>query len=163
MASSLWTRGGLNITEKLNMFIKAHDKQEDRVFRGTHEKIKRLKKRLLNLWRLLKKIKDSLPPPCVVHDHIHLLPFANLVNVKPYHYPHFQKQEIEKYVVKILATSLIKPSSNLFSSLVFPVHKKDVKDRFPMPTIDELLDELYGAHISQSLIYGLACVRFICT
>lgn len=100
----------------------------------------------------------SLPPPRPITHHIHLLPNTSPVNVRPYRYPHFQKAEIEKQVHEMLSLGLIQLSNNLFSSPVFLVKKKDgswhfcvdyralnamtVKDRFPMPTIDELLDEL---------------------
>lgn len=58
----------------------------------------------------------------------------------------------------MLDSNMIQPTHDLFSSLVLLVKKKDdswrccvdyralnaitLKDRFPMPTIDELLDEL---------------------
>lgn len=80
------------------------------------------------------------------------------MNVKPYHYPYCQKNELEKQVVLLLDVGLIQPSHGPFSSSVLLVKKKDdswlccvnykalkaitMKDRFPMPTIDELVDEL---------------------
>jgi len=56
---------------------------------------------------------------------IHLLWNIEPVNVCPYHYPYFQKGEIEKQVVEMLSVGLIKMSHNLLSSPVLLVKKKD--------------------------------------
>ncbi|XP_006579115.1 uncharacterized protein [Glycine max] len=100
----------------------------------------------------------NLPPPHNITHHIHLVPNSTPMNVKPYHYPYCQKNELEKQVVLLLDVGLIQPSHSPFSSSVLLVKKKDdswlccvnykalkaitMKDRFPMPTIDELVDEL---------------------
>ena len=103
----------------------------------------------------------ELPPPHC-HDHrIILQKEAGLVSVKPYRYAFLKKSEIEKQVRDMLARGIIRPSHSPYSSPVLLVKKGDgtwrmcvdyrelnkitVKDKFLIPIIDELLDELHGA------------------
>eukprot|EP00253_Pinus_taeda_P023675 PITA_23675 len=103
----------------------------------------------------------GLPPICD-HDHaIHLIPGSVPPNIRPYIYPYAQKSEIEHIIAKMLEVGIIQPSQSSFSSPVVLVHKKDgswrmhpdyrelnkltIKDKFPIPVIDELLDELHGS------------------
>jgi hypothetical protein len=81
-------------------------------------------------------------------------------NVWPYHHPFAHKNEIEKIVHELLEASVIRPSTSPYSSSVVMVLKKEgtwymcldfhalnkltIKEKFPIPVIDELLDELSG-------------------
>jgi hypothetical protein len=109
----------------------------------------------------------SLPPSREYDHSISLKPEAVPFNTRPYRYSSAHKGEIERQVADMLAAGIIVPSMSSFASPVLLVQKKDgtwrfcvdyrrlneliVKNVFPMPVIDELLDELAGAKIFSKL------------
>jgi hypothetical protein len=86
---------------------------------------------------------------------------ATPVITAPYRHPNKFKDEIEKAIKELLAMGHIRPSRSPFASSVVLVLKKDdtlrmcidyralnkktIKNHYPIPRIDELMDELHGA------------------
>jgi hypothetical protein len=111
---------------------------------------------------------QGLPPSHGVHDHsIPLVPRSLPPNIRRYRHPFSQKNEIEKMVKELLNAGVICPSMSPYSSPVVMVLKKEgswrmcpdfralnkltIKDKFPIPVIDDLLDELSGAQFFTKL------------
>ncbi|GJU72675.1 putative mitochondrial protein [Tanacetum coccineum] len=113
------------------------------------------------------KVPKDLPPQRS-HDHqIPLMPNTPPINVRPYRHPPNQKDAIEGMVKELMDSGVIRASQSPFSSLIVMVKKKDgtwrmcidyrqlnkhtVKDKFPIPVIEELIDELNGSVVFSKL------------
>ncbi|XP_060178356.1 uncharacterized protein LOC132608338 [Lycium barbarum] len=119
---------------------------------------------LLEEYKCIFGEPQKLPPSRGVFDHhIPLLEGVNPVNSRPYRYSPIQKDIIEKMVREMMEQGIIQHSSSPYASPVVLVGKKDgswrlcvdyralnmgtIKDKFPIPIIEELLDELGGSQI----------------
>ncbi|GJS58032.1 putative mitochondrial protein [Tanacetum coccineum] len=107
-------------------------------------------------------------PPQRAHDHqIPLMPNTPPINVRPYRHTPNKKDAIELMVKELLESGVIRTSQSPFSSPIVMVKKKDgswrmcadyrqlnkytVKDKFPIPVIEELIDELSGSVVFSKL------------
>lgn len=116
-------------------------------------------------------------PPSRDCDHtIELIPGAKAVNQRSYRYSYEQKNVIENLVQEMLQASTVVPNSSPFASPLILVKTKDaswrmcvdsrklnditVKNKYPIPVVEDLFDELHGAHFILNWIYDQVIIRF---
>nr|GEX54647.1 hypothetical protein [Tanacetum cinerariifolium] len=118
---------------------------------------------------LIEEFADVFEVPYCLplkRGHNHKIPLKEgiqPINMRPYMHPPTQKDAIESMVKELLDSGVIRHIQSSFSSLVVMVKKKDgswrmcidyrqlnkqtVKDKFPIPLIEELIDELHGSMV----------------
>lgn len=90
----------------------------------------------LGIHKILKEFQNvfnmpsGLPPKRSREHAITLQAGTSPINIRPYRYSHYQKNEIKKLVHEMLQAGIIKPSISPFSSLVLLAKKKDRGFRF---------------------------------
>jgi hypothetical protein len=103
----------------------------------------------------------GLPPSRQVEFHIDLIPGAAPVAKSPYRLAPSEMQELSGQLQELLDKGFIRPSSSPWGAPVLFVKKKDgslrmcidyrelnkltIKNRYPLPRIDDLFDQLQGA------------------
>jgi hypothetical protein len=110
---------------------------------------------------------DGLPPARSCDHKIPLKEGATPPNIRPYRMPHKQKALVEELIRNLLSKCEIRPSTSPFSSPAILVRKRDktwrlcvdyrqlnsltIKNKYPIPVIEDLFDELNGAKIFSKL------------
>lgn len=123
--------------------------------------------KLLNSYKEVFQSLEVITPKRQQDHAIHLWEGASIPNLRPYKYPHQQKNEIEKLISEMLKANIIRPSINLHPSPIILVRKKDggsrfcvdyralnkltIPNKFPILVIEELLDELARTTIFSKL------------
>ncbi|XP_031486836.2 uncharacterized protein LOC116255191 [Nymphaea colorata] len=144
-----------------------------------HEKEEGMLTKLLNSYTDLFEDPQGLPPRCPVEHEIHLQSDAPLPNLSMYRNSVLENDEIKRQVMDLLERGLVQHSSLPCGSPVVLVPKKDggwcmcidyralnkitVKNRYPLPRIDDLLDQLKNARFFTKLDlksgYHQVCIR----
>ncbi|XP_076942382.1 uncharacterized protein LOC143612235 [Bidens hawaiensis] len=112
---------------------------------------------IVSLQQLLQEYDDvfqtpkTLPPPRVFDHKIFLKEGSEPINQKPYRYPMVQKDIIEKMTRELMESGIIRESCSDFAAPVVKLNDATIKNKFPIPLIEELLDELGQATVFSKL------------
>jgi hypothetical protein len=111
----------------------------------------------------------SLPPKKEVEFSIDLIPGSQPISVAPYRMSPLELHELKSQLEDLLQKYFIRPSVSPWGAHVLLVKKKDgtmrlcidyrqlnkvtIKNKYPLPRIDDLLDQLSGAIVFQKLTF----------
>lgn len=140
------------------MVVKEKKPDKTNVFEGCNAKQQANLEKVVSEYDILFQEPKGLPPKReIVHDII-LQQDAPLPNIGMYRLSALENAEIKKQVQELLEKGFIRPSTSPCGSPIVLVRKKDgswrmcidyralnkitIKNRYPLPHIDDLLDQL---------------------
>jgi len=105
----------------------------------------------------------GLPPHREVEYSIDLVPGTGPVSMAPYRMASAELVKLKKQIEELMAKQFIRPSTSPLGAPVLLVKKKDgssrlslnykqlnkmtIKNRYPLPRIDDLMDQLHGSSV----------------
>jgi len=105
----------------------------------------------------------GLPPSREIEFSIDLVPGAGPISIAPYRMAPAELAELKKQIEELLEKQFIRPSVSPWGAPVLLVKKKDgssrlcvdyrqlnkltIKNKYPLPRIDDLMDQLHGAAV----------------
>ena len=114
-------------------------------------------------WDVFPNELSGLPPQRDVDFCIELHPGTSPISMTPHRMAPVELQELKVQIHESLDKGFIRPSTSPWGSLVLFVNKKDktlrlcidyrqlnrvtIKNRYPLPRIDDLFDQLRGARV----------------
>ncbi|MCI19658.1 RNA-directed DNA polymerase (Reverse transcriptase), partial [Trifolium medium] len=106
---------------------------------------------------------SDLPPEREVEFTIELVPGTSPISMAPYQMSASELKELKKQLEELLEKKFIRPSVSPWEAPVLLVKKKDgsmrlcvdyrqlnkvtIKNKYPLPRIDDLMDQLAGARV----------------
>ena len=106
---------------------------------------------------------SGLPPHREIDFEIETIPGAAPISIAPYRMAPMELKELKKQLEELLDKGFIRPSTSPWGAPVLFVKKKDgslrlcidyrqlnritMKNKYPLPRIDDLLDQLKGATV----------------
>ena len=121
----------------------------------------------------------TLPPEREVEFSIDLIPGTAPISVSPYRMAPLELRELKEQLEELMAKHFVRPSVSPWGAPVLLVKKKDggmrlcidyrqlnkvtIKNKYPLPRIDDLLDQLEGACVFSKIDlrsgYHQICVK----
>src|SRR5215470_4865521 len=105
----------------------------------------------------------ELPPEREISFSIDLVPGTGPISIAPYRMSPIELAELKRQIEELLAKYFIRPSVSPWGAPVLFVKKKDgslrlcvdyrqlnkvtIKNKYPLPRIDDLIDQLKGASV----------------